>query len=133
MVGLCCCMQGFSRCCNQEILFVWCTGFSLRWFLLLQSAGSGYLAGFSSCSMWAQELWLMGLVASRHVVSSHNREETCVPYTARQISNHWTTREALCSSFSVFFFFKSDIELFRFSIYSCKFLITCLFQGIYFI
>ena len=30
-----------------------CTGFSLRWLLLLQSTGSR-LAGFSSCGMWAQ-------------------------------------------------------------------------------
>ena len=30
-----------------------CAGFSLRWLLLLRSAGSRY-AGFSSCGTWAQ-------------------------------------------------------------------------------
>ena len=32
---------------------LWCVGFSLRWFLLLQSMGSR-CAGFSSCGTWAQ-------------------------------------------------------------------------------
>ena len=32
---------------------LWCTGFSLRWLLLLRSTGSR-CTGFSSCSMWAQ-------------------------------------------------------------------------------
>ena len=36
-----------------------CAGFSLRWLLLLQSMGSRH-AGFSSCDMWAQSLWLVG-------------------------------------------------------------------------
>ena len=36
-----------------------CTGFSLRWLLLLQSMGSRHV-GFSSCGMWAQQLWLTG-------------------------------------------------------------------------
>ena len=38
---------------------LWCAGFSLWWLLLLQSTGSRY-AGFSSCSMRAQWLWLVG-------------------------------------------------------------------------
>ena len=32
---------------------LWCTGFSLRWLLLLWSTGSRH-AGFSSCNAWAQ-------------------------------------------------------------------------------
>ena len=32
---------------------LWCTGFSLRWLLLLRSTGSRH-AGFSSCGTWAQ-------------------------------------------------------------------------------
>ena len=36
-----------------------CMGFSLQWLLLLRSTGSRHV-GFSSCGMWAQELWLMG-------------------------------------------------------------------------
>ena len=60
---------------------LWCAGFSLRWLLLLWSTGSKH-AGFSSCGMQAQQLWLTGsraqaqqlwrtgLVAARHVGSS---------------------------------------------------------------
>ena len=36
-----------------------CTGFSLRWLLLLRSTGSRR-AGFSSCGAWAQKLRLAG-------------------------------------------------------------------------
>ena len=36
-----------------------CTGFSLRWLLLLQSTGSRR-ASFSSCGTQAQQLWLTG-------------------------------------------------------------------------
>ena len=32
---------------------LWCTGFSLRWLLLLQNTGSRR-TGFSSCGAWAQ-------------------------------------------------------------------------------
>ena len=38
---------------------LWCTGFSLRWLLLLRSTGSRH-AGFSSCGMRPQLLWLTG-------------------------------------------------------------------------
>ena len=33
--------------------WLWCTGFSLRWLLLLRSTGSRH-SGFSSCDTWAQ-------------------------------------------------------------------------------
>ena len=51
---------------------LWCTGFSFWWLLLLRSTGSR-LTGFSSCGMWAQQLWCTGLVALRHVGSSWTR------------------------------------------------------------
>ena len=82
-----------------------CTGFSLRWLLLLWSTGSRH-AGFSSSSMQAQQLWLMGsraqaqqlwrtvLVAPRHVGSSQTRARTRVPCIGRRILNHCATREA---------------------------------------
>ena len=38
-----------------------CTGFSLQWFLLLQSTGFRH-AGFSSCGTQAQSLWHAGSV-----------------------------------------------------------------------
>ena len=97
----------------QTFLQLWCLGFSLQWFLLLQSTGSRH-TGFSSCGMWAQQLWLLGsraqaqqlwhvgLVAPRHVESSGTRDQTHVPCISRQILNHQTTREALLlTSYSV--------------------------------
>ena len=62
--------------------------------------------GLGSCCMWAQqlllpgsrtqarELWHMGLAAPQQVRSSQTRDSTGVPCTARQITNHWATREA---------------------------------------
>ena len=56
-----------------------CPGFSLKWLLLLWSTDYGLEGGFSSCNMWAQQLWLLGsraqakqfcctgLIAPRHV------------------------------------------------------------------
>ena len=81
-----------------------CAGFSLRWRLLLRSTGSRCM-GFSSCSTWAQQLWLVGsrtqakqswrtgFVALRHVGSSRTRDRTRVPCIGRQILNHCVTRE----------------------------------------
>ena len=74
-----------------------CTGFSLQWLLLLRSTGSK-CAGFRSCGMRAQQLWLMGLVAPRHVGSSQTRARTHVPCIGRWILNHCATREACMSS-----------------------------------
>ena len=53
-------------------------GFSLRWLLLLWSAGSRR-EGFSSCGTRAQQLWLAGLVAPRHVESSRTRDRIHIP------------------------------------------------------
>ena len=43
----------------------------------------------------AQQLWLTGPVAPRHVGSSQTRARTRVPCISRQILNHCATREAL--------------------------------------
>ena len=84
--------------------FLRCAGFSLPWPLLLRSMGST-CAGFSSCVMWTQQLWLagsraqaqqlwrMGLVAPRYVGSSWTRARTRVPCIGRQILNHCATGE----------------------------------------
>ena len=85
---------------------LWCTGFSLRWLLLLWSTGSRHMGfsscGFqalehrlSSCGTWAQQLWHVGLVAPRHVGSSRTRARTCVSCIGRRILNHCATRGAL--------------------------------------
>ena len=81
-----------------------CTGFSLRWLLLLRSTGFRRL-GFSGCGsraqqLWltgsrpqAQQLWCMGLVDLRHVGSSQTRDRTRVPCIGRRVLNHCATRE----------------------------------------
>ena len=52
----------------------------------LEPRHEGFRAvGFSGCGMAS--------VALRHVGSSRTRDRTCVPYTARQVLNHWTIRE----------------------------------------
>ena len=50
-------------------LWLWRTGFSLQWLLLLQSTGS---------RARAQQLWHMGSVAPWHVGSSRTKDRTCV-------------------------------------------------------
>ena len=45
----------------------------------------------------AQQLWLTGPAAPRHVGSSQTRARTRVPCISRQILNHCATREALDS------------------------------------
>ena len=49
----------------------------------------------------AQQLWLTGPTAPRHVGSSQTRARTQVPCIGRQILNHCATREALGFSISV--------------------------------
>ena len=39
-LGLRCCARAFSSCGERGLLLLQCTGFSLRWLLLLQSMGS---------------------------------------------------------------------------------------------
>ena len=46
-------------------LYLWCMGFSLQWFLLLQSTGFRALA---------QQLWYSGLAVPWHVGSSWARD-----------------------------------------------------------
>ena len=66
---------------------------------LHRSARSSHYRGLSCCGAQApdtqaQQLWLTGLVALRHVGSSQTRARTRVPRVGRQILNHCATREA---------------------------------------
>ena len=79
-----------------------CEGF-LRWrragTTLHRGARTSHCRGLSCCGAQApdaqaQQLWLMGLVAPRHVGSSQTRARTRVPCIGRQIPNHCATREA---------------------------------------
>ena len=47
----------------------------------------------------AQQLWLTGPAAPRHVGSSQTRARTRVPHTGRQTPNHCATREAPAGRF----------------------------------
>ena len=60
----------------------------------------------------AQQLWLTGLVAPRHVGSSQARARTRVPCLDRQILNHCATREAPSCSFDLHFSIICDVERF---------------------
>ena len=64
-----------------------------------RGARASHCRSFSYCGAQApdaqaQQLWLTGLVAPRHVGSSQTRARTCVSCTSRQILNHCATREA---------------------------------------
>ena len=67
---------------------------------LHRGARAPHHRGLSCCGaqapdVQAQQLWLTGLVAPRHVGSSQTRARTRVPCIGRQILNHCATREAL--------------------------------------
>ena len=51
----------------------------------------------------AQQLWLTGPAAPRHVGSSQTRARARVPCIGRQTLNHCATREALMRTFKVCF------------------------------
>ena len=81
-----------DTCCNMDESFF----FRLCWVFIVVSRGyiavllllqsiSSRLADFSSCGVRAyvpRSTWDLG---------SWTRDQTCVPCTARQILNHWTT------------------------------------------
>ena len=96
-----------------------CTGFSLWWFLLLQSRGfRGAVRVFSRCSLWApgragfssyglQALeWELSrcvswaLIASQHVESSHVRDWSGIPWIGRWIPIDCAAREVPMYLFS---------------------------------
>ena len=98
-LGPYCCTQAFSSCHREGLCSSRCTGFSLRWLLLLQSTGSSH-TGFSGWS--AQALLSVALVVVAHGLSCsevcgmfRNRDQTCVLCFGRWILNHWTTGDVL--------------------------------------
>ena len=92
VLGLCCCAQAFSSCGERGLLFV-----AVRRLLTAVAslvAEHGLQAwGFSSCGLWAQQLWFAGLVVPWHMGSSRTRARTRVPCIGRWILNHCGTRE----------------------------------------
>ena len=55
------------------------------------------------CGLQSTASVVVGLAARQHVGSSRTRSCTSVPCIARQILNHWTTREGLSSTFCYWF------------------------------
>ena len=74
--------QASCSCDGRAPLWLWRTGFSPQWLLLLQSTGS---------RARAQQLWHMGSVAPWHVGSSRTKDRTRIPRIGRRILYHWAT------------------------------------------
>ena len=75
---------------------------------LHRGARASHYRGLSCCGAQApdaqaQQLWLSGPAAPRHVGCSQTRALTCVPCIGRQILNHCATREALFYAFDQYF------------------------------
>ena len=61
---------------------------------LHRGARASHYRGLSCCGAQAQQLWLTGPAAPRHVGSSQTRARTRVPCISRRTPNHCATREA---------------------------------------
>ena len=109
-------------CYISEVKIYWNFFFFFKYYLFIGSVGSSFLCqgfpqlrqagatlhrgalashhrGLSCCGAQApdaqaQQLWLTGLAAPRHVGSSQTRARTRVPCISRQTPNHCATREA---------------------------------------
>ena len=92
MLGLRFCARAFSSCGERGPLFIAVRG-------PLTIARGLCCCGAQSPDVQAQQLWLTGPVAARHVGSSQTRARTRVPCIGRQILNHCATREALRAAF----------------------------------
>ena len=90
VLGLRFCARAFSSCGEWRPLFIAVR----RPFTIGLSC-----YGAQAPDAQAQQLWLTGLVAPRHVGSSQTRARTRVPCIGRQILNHSATREALFNHF----------------------------------
>ena len=86
VLGLRFCARAFSSCGERGPLFI-----TVRRPLTVTAS---LCCGAQAPDAQAQQLWLGGLVAPRHVGSSQTRARTRVPCIGRQILNHCATREA---------------------------------------
>ena len=102
-----------------------CKGFLQLWQVgatLHRGARAPHYRGLSCCGAQApdaqaQQLWLTGLVAPRHVGSSETRARTRVPRIVRQILNHCASREA-----PLLLFLSSHLEFLFFFIFEFYFI-----------
>ena len=79
------CARAFPSCGKWGPLFI-----AVRGPLIIAASR----CGAQTPDAQAQQLWLTGPVAPRHVGSSQTRARTRVPCTGRQTLNHCATREA---------------------------------------
>ena len=86
VLGLRFCARSFSSCGKWGPPFI-----AVRGPLTIAASR----CGAQPPDVQAQQLWLMDVVAPRHVGSSQTRARTRVPCIGRQILNHCTTTEAL--------------------------------------
>ena len=116
-------------------LFIFgCVGssFLCEGFLQLRRAGAtlhrgaraSHYRGLSYCGAQApdaqaQQLWLTGPVAPRHMGASQTRARTHVPCNGRQTLNHCATREAQAYGFFVFVFCLFVCLFFNINTLSC--------------
>ena len=115
-----------------------CVGssFLCEGFLQLRQAGAtlhrgaraSHHRGLSCCGAQtpdahAQQLWLMGPVAPRHVGSSQTRARTRVPCIGRQTLNHCATWEAPNNIFLIFYF--NNFIFLSFFLSFLPFLLSC--------
>ena len=86
VLGLRFCARAFSGCGERGPLFI-----AVRGPLTIAAS---LVAEHGLQTRRLSKLWLMGLVAPRHVGSSQTRARTRVPCIGKQILSHCTTREA---------------------------------------
>ena len=92
VLGLRFCARAFSSCGKRGPLFI-----AVRGPLTIVASRCWAQAPDAQ----AQQLWLTGPAAPRHVGSSQTRARTHVPCTGRQTPNHCATREApMCLLFN---------------------------------
>ena len=86
------CLCGVFTTAHRLSLVLAGRGFSLWWFLLLQSMGSRTVRASSVATLGLQTVGSVA-VAPCHVESSWIRDQTCVLCFGRWILYYWTTRE----------------------------------------
>ena len=104
---------------------------------LHRGARAPHYRGLSCCGAQApdaqaEQLWLTGPVAPRHVGSSQTRARTRIPCIGRQILNHCATREAPKISFNIAYSAGLlMINFFNFCVSEKVFISTLLLKGIF--
>ena len=88
------CWAGFFCSCREWRLLSRCDAVASHSGDLSCGAWTLECAGFRSCGIWIQQLWLWGLVAPSYVGSSWTRDWNCVFCFGRWILYHWAPREA---------------------------------------